>query len=402
MRASQSHQTVSDALMVMREAFRDEVQVAVSSDGNLVYVNPNRKEHDPAVRPDPDTVRGALTAKIENELAPRWGSADELRRHIKAKLPSLAEIDFNPNSAAIPLLHHEWEELLKETNPVGCAEFISNKKVMARREKLVDVLRQSLPMDGVLTPLNDNRYEATFTPPQADQEEMLRSLENNKYRGIDPSLNITHQLVLDSRRTDDLQILIPTSDDKKRETIDIKHLPAKQTADALKKLTERRHTRGPDVSKKSPQDQTDSADKNFMQVLSMMTDQTLSNHLVEIQSGMSRDGALIFNPDSKTSRRQLAIDNNGNPIITFRQEILSRSFVAVNVSIEALALKSPPKNMPLTSENSTFSFNAALTVSREDAEQGVLRARFISPPEVNIKFSIDWQKIDPILAKTWP
>lgn len=402
MRASQSHQTVNDALMVMREAFRDQAEVGISSDDNLVYVNPNRRDQDSAIRSDPDAVRGVLTAKIENELAPRWGSADELRRHIKAKLPSLADINFKPGSAAIPLLHHEWEQLLKETNPVRCAEFVSNKRVMARREKLVDVLRQALPKDGVLTPLDDNHYEVTLTASQADQAEMLQSFENNKYRSVDPSLNITHQLVKDSRRTNDLQVLNPPRHDIKRETIHLEHPKPKQVADTLKKLTELRHTRESDVSQRSPQDQTDSADKNFMQVLSMMADQTLGNHLNELRGGMAGDGTVIFNPDSRRNLRQLAIDNDGNPIITIREETLSRSFIAVNVTNEAFALKSQPKNTPITSANSTFSFNAALTVSRKDAEQGLLRARFISPPETTIKFSLDWQKIDPILAREWP
>ena len=402
MHASRSHQTVSDALMVMREAFRDQAEVGVSSDGNLIYVNPNRKQPDPVSRPDPATVKAVLTAKIENELAHRWRSADELRRHIKDKLPSLAELDFKSDSAAVPLLHYEWEQLLKEANPTGCAEFISSKRVMARREKLVDVLRQSLPKDGVLTPLRDNRYEATFIPTKIAQEEMLRAFDNNKYRGIDTSLNITRQLVLDSRRTNDLQILMPAGDGMKSETVHLKHPEAEQTADTLKKFAELRHTHEHKVSKKSPQDQTDSTDKNFMQVLSMIADQTLCNHLHELRSGFASDGLVIFNPDSTNTLRQLAIDNDGNPVITFREEMISRSFVAVNVSIEALALKSPPKNTPVTSENSTFSFNATLTVSREDAEQGFLRTRFISPPEMSIKFSLDWQKIDPILAREWP
>lgn len=401
MRASQSHQTVNDALMVMQEAFRDKAEVGVSAHGNLVYVNPNRNTQHSAIRPDPDAVRGVLIAKIENELAPRWGSADELRRHIKAKLPSLADINFKPGSAAITRLQHEWEQLLKETNPAGCAEFVSNKIGMARREKLVDVLRQALPKDGVLTPLDDNHYEVTLSASQADQEEMLESFENNKYRSVDPSVNITHQLVKDSRRSNDLQVLMPARHDIKRETIHLEHPKPEQVADTLKKLTELRHTREPDVSQRSPQDQTDSADKNFMQVLSMMADQTLGNHLDELRRGMTGDGTLIFNPDIRRNLRQLAIDNDGNPIITFREETLSRSFIALNVTNDAFALKSPPKNTPITSANSTFSFNAALTVSRKDAEQGLLRARFISPPEVTIRFSLDWTEIDKVLSRTW-
>jgi hypothetical protein len=327
---------------------------------------------------------------------------DELRRHIKSKLPSLAEIDFKPENPAIPLLHHEWEELLKETNAVSCAEFVSNKRVMARREKLVDVLREALPKNGVLTPLNDNRYEATLVASEAQQEEMLTAFTNNKYRSIDTSLNITNQLVKDSHRANDLQILMPARGDIKREKIQLNHAPAEQTANTLKHLTELRHTRQTEVSKKSPQDQSDSADRNFMQVLSMITDQTLRNHLNELRTGMLGNGPVIFNPDNATSLRQLAIDNDGNPLITIREETLSRSFVALDVAIDALGLKSPPKNAPISNENSTFSFAAALTVSRKDAEQGILRARFIGPPELTIKFSLDWQKIDPILAREWP
>lgn len=402
MRASQAHQTVTDALMVMREAFRDQAEVAVNPDGNLVYVNPSRKDQDPASRSDPEMVRIVLAAKIENELAAQWRSLDELRRHIKSKLPSLAEIDFKPENPAIPLLHHEWEELLKETNPISRAEFVSNKRVMARREKLVDVLREALPKNGVLTPLNDNRYEATLIASEAQQEEMLTAFTNNKYRSIDTSLNITNQLVKDSHRANDLQILMPARGDIKRETIHLSHAPAEQTADALKNLTELRHTRQTEVSKKSPQDQSDSADRNFMQVLSMITDQTLRNHLSELRTGMLGNGPVIFNPDNATSHRQLAIDNDGNPIITIREETLSRSFVALDVAIDALGLKSPPKNVSIDNENSTFSFAAALTLSRKDAEQGMLRARFIGPPELSIKFSLDWQKIDPILAREWP
>jgi hypothetical protein len=402
MRASQAHQTVNDALMVMREAFRDQAEVGVNPDGNLVYVNPSRKDQDPASRSDPDMVRVVLAAKIENELAAKWRSLDELRRYIKSKLPSLDEIDLKPENPAIPLLHHEWEELLKETNPVSGAEFTSNKRVMARREKLVDVLREALPKDGVLTPLNDNRYEATLVASEAQQEEMLTAFKNNKYRSIDTSLNITNQLAKDSKRANDLQILMPARREIKRETIQLNHAPAEQTADALKHLTELRHTRQAEVSKKSPQDQSDRADRNFMQVLSMITDQTLRNHLSELRTGMLGDGAVIFNPDHATSHRQLAIDNDGNPIITIREETLSRSFVALDVAIDGLGLKSPPKNTPISNENSTFSFTAALTVSRKDAEQGILRARFIGPPELTIKFSLDWQKIDPILARKWP
>lgn len=402
MRASQAHQTVNDALMVMREAFRDQAEVGVNPDGNLVYVNPSRRDQNPASRSEPGMVRAVLAAKIENELASQWRSLDELRRHIKSKLPSLTEIDFKPENLAIPLLHHEWEELLRETNPVSGAEFASNKRVMARREKLVDVLREALPKDGVLTPLNDHRYEATLVASKAQQEEMLTAFTNNKYRGIDTSLNITHQLVKDSPRDNDLQILMPTRGDIKRETVHLINAPAEQTADALKKLTDLRHTRGSEVSKKSPQDQSDTADRNFMQVLAMMTDQTLRNHLHEFRAGMLGGGTVIFNPDNATSLRQLAIDNDGNPVITIREDTLSRSFVALDVAIDALGLKSPPKNTPISNENSTFSFTAALTVSRKDAEQGILRARFIGPPELTIKFSLDWQKIDPILARKWP
>ncbi len=402
MRASQAHQTVNDALMVMREAFRDQAEVGVNSDGNLVYINPSRKNQDLASRPDAEIVREVLAAKIENELASQWRSLDELRRHIKTKLPSLAEIDFKPENPAIPLLHHEWEELLKETSPVSRAEFVLNKRVMARREKLVDVLREALPKEGMLTPLNDNRYEATIVASEAQQEEMLTAFINNKYRSIDTSLNITSQLVKDSHRANDLQILMPTRGDIKRETIHLIHAPAQKTADALKKLTELRHTRQSEVSKRSPQDQSDSAERNFMQVLSMMTDQTLQNHLSELRAGMLGDRPVIFNPDNTISLRQLAIDNDGNPVITIREETLSRSFVAFDVDIDALGLKSPPKNASINNENSTFSFTASLTVSRKDAEQGMLRARFTSPPELSIKFSLDWQKIDPILARKWP
>jgi hypothetical protein len=388
--------------MVMREAFRDQAEVGVNPDGNLVYVSPSRKDQDSASRSDPEMVRVVLAAKIENELASQWRSLDELRRHIKTVLPSLAEIDFKPENPAISLLHHEWEELLKETNPVSRAEFVSNKSVMARREKLVDVLREALPKNGVLTPLNDNRYEATLVASEAQQEEMLTAFTNNKYRSIETSLNITNQLVKDSHRANDLQILMPARGDIKRETIQLNYAPAEQTADALKHLTELRHTRQTEVSKKSPQDQSDSADRNFMQVLSMITDQTLRNHLNELRTGMLGDRPVIFNPDNPTSLRQLTIDNDGNPIITIREETLSRSFVALNVVQDALGLKSPPKNAPISNENSTFSFAAALTVSRKDAEQGMLRARFIGPPELSIKFSLDWQKIDPILAREWP
>jgi hypothetical protein len=402
MRASQAHQTVSDALMVMREAFRDQAEVGVNPDGNLVYINPSRKDQDRASRPDPEKVRSVLAAKIENELAAQWRSLDELRRHIKTKLPSLAEIDFKPDSPAIPLLHHEWEELLKDTDPVGRAEFASNKRVMARREKLVDVLRKCLPSDGILTPLNDNCYEATRTPSKAQQEEMLNAFNNNKYRSINTSLNITNQLVNDSRRTHDLQILMPARGGIHRETIHVNHAPAQQTANALKKLTELRHAPQAEISKNSPQDLSDSADRNFMQVLSMVADQTLQNHLSELRTGMLGDGPVLFNPDNVISLRQLAIDNDGNPIITIREETLSRSFVAFEVAIDSLELKSPPKNTPITSENSTFSFKAALTLSKADAEQGILNARFIEPPEMNVKFSLDWQKIDPILAREWP
>ncbi len=402
MRASQAHQTVNDALMVMREAFRDQVEVGVNSDGNLVYINPSRKNQDLASRPDAETVREVLAAKIENELASQWRSLDELRRHIKSKLPSLDEIVLKPENPAIPLPHHDWEELLKETNPVSGAEFASNKRVMARREKLVDVLREALPKNGVLTPLNDNRYEATLVASEAQQEEMLTAFTNNKYRSIKTSLNITNQLDKDSHRANDLQILMPARREIKRETIQLNHAPAEQTADALKYLTELRHTRQTEVSKKSPQDQSDSADRNFMQVLSMITDQTLRNHLNNLQADMLGNRPVIFNPDNATSLRQLAIDNDGNPLITIREETLSRSFVALDVTIDALGLKSPPKNAPIGNENSTFSFAAALTISRKDAEQGILRARFIGPPELTIKFSLDWQKIDPILARQWP
>lgn len=273
---------------------------------------------------------------------------------------------------------------------------------MARREKLVDVLREALPKNGVLTPLNDNRYEATLVATEAQQEEMLTAFTNNKYRSIDTSLNITNQLVKDSHRANDLQILMPARGDIKRETIHLNHAPANQTADALKNLTELRHTRQTEVSKKSPQDQSDSADRNFMQVLSMITDQTLRNHLSELRTGMLGNGPVLFNPDNATSHRQLAIDNDGNPIITIREETVSRSFVAFDVATEPLELKSPSKNTPITSEDSTFSFKAALTISKADAEQGILNARFIDPPEMNVKLSLDWKKIDPILAKKWP
>jgi hypothetical protein len=195
---------------------------------------------------------------------------------------------------------------------------------------------------------------------------------------------------------------MPTRGGIKRETVHLIKAPAAQTADTLKKLTELRHTRESEVSKKSPQDQSDTADRNFMQVLSMMTDQTLRNHLHEFRAGMLGGGTVIFNPDNATSLRQLAIDNDGNPVITIREDTLSRSFVALDVAIDALGLKSPPNNTPISNENSTFSFTAALTVSRKDAEQVLLRARFISPPELSIKFSLDWQKIDPILARQWP
>jgi hypothetical protein len=195
---------------------------------------------------------------------------------------------------------------------------------------------------------------------------------------------------------------MPARGDIKRETIHLNHTPANQTADALKNLTELRHTRQTEASKKSPQDQSDSADRNFMQVLSMITDQTLRNHLSELRTGMLGNGPVLFNPDHATSLRQLAIDNDGNPIITIREETLSRSVVAFDVATEPLELKSPSMNTPITGEDSTFSFKTALTISKADAEQGILNARFIDPPEMNIKFSLDWQKIDPILARTWP
>jgi hypothetical protein len=402
MRASQAHQTVNDALMVMREAFRDQAEIGVDPDGNLVYVNPSLKDQNPASRSEPGMVRAVLAAKIENELGAQWASLDELRRHIKTKLPSLAEIDFKPENPAIPLLHHEWEELLKETNPGSGAEFVSNKRVMARREKLVDVLRKALPKNGVLTPLNDSRYEATLVASEAQQQQMLTDFANNNYRTIDVSLNITKQLVKDSYRTNDLQILLPARGDIKRETIHLNRAPAQQTADALKYLTQLRHTRQTEVSKKSPQDQSDIADRNFMQVLSMITDQTLRNHLNNLQTDMLGNRPVIFNRNNVTSLKQLAIDKEGNPIITIREDTLSRSFIAYDVSSNELELKSPPQNTPISNENSTFSFAAALTVSRKDAERGILSARFIGPPELSIKFSLDWQKIDPALAREWP
>lgn len=392
--------------MVMREAFRDQAGVGVNPAGELVYVNPDRPDKASVDLASPDDVRKVLAAKIENELARSHTSIEQLRTHIKKNLPSLGKVDFEPGNPAIPLLLCEWEALLKQTDPVRSGEFQTDKRVMARREKLVDFLRGWLPTGGDLTPLGNNQYEASIHPSIEQQAQMLEDFEHNNYRGIDASLNITKQLVKDSPRSNDLQILMPGRRDAKREVIPLRHAPETAAAAALQALTRSRQVRDTDAGATSrvnkPQDQLDTSDRNFMQVLSMMTDQTLLNHLDSLQADMLGNHQLIFNRDDEQRRRQLLIDNDGNPVLTITEEKLSRSFVAMDIGIHPLPLKSPPRGVPISSETATFSFRAALTIGKADAEQGRLRARFIAPPELNIRFALDWKRIDPILANVWP
>lgn len=406
MRAPPVHQNVNEALMVMREAFRDQVEVAVNRDGNLVYVNPHLNSQDPACVPDLDNVRSTLAAKIENELAPACASIEELRRHIKTRLPSLSDVDFKTDNPAIPFLQCEWEELLKANDPVACAEFVSTKKVMARREKLVDFLRKSLPPAGGLTPLEDNLYQITLLPSTKQQNQMLQKFMTNANRGINTSLNITQQLVKDSHRANDLHLLMPSSASERRIVVHLKNAPADQTAEALRKFTEQRHThqtaKNELPSDRLPQDRQDQSDKNFMQVLSMMSDQTLMNCFDDLQNDMFGIEHMIFNGDGDARFRQLLTDSRGNPTLTFRSNRLSRSLIAPDISIDSLALKSPTRGEPVNDKNHTFSFKAGVVVDKSEAEQGKLSARFLGPPELSISFSLDWKKIDPVLAKAWP
>ncbi len=403
MRASQAHQTVSDALMVMREAYRDQTEVGVNPDGNLVYVNPNRKDQGPASPSDPKMVRIVLAAKIEQELAAQWRSLDELRRHIKSKLPSLAEIDFKPENLAIPLLHHEWEELLKETNPVRRAEFVSNKRVMARREKFVDFLRSCLPSGGAIIPFTGYRYETSVVPPKEQQEQILEKFKKNDFRKIDTRLNISAQLVTDSHRQN-LQIHLPAIASESAVIIELNHATPEATAAALRKLTERRRqlTRADTkIGAQSPQDIQELADKRFMQVLSRLSDQTLLNILNELIVSATGNEKLVFSGSEAAYPKQLTIDQNGNPVITLESKIMSRSVMAYEVSSDELPLESPQHGTPVNDSNWTIHFKAVVTIDKTDAEQGKLRARFIGEPEVTLRMSPDWQKIDQVLARAW-
>jgi hypothetical protein len=406
MKPSTQFQTVNEAMLVMREAFRDQVQVAINRQGDLVYANHHRNNTAPIDLTDPEKTRSVLTAKIENELASSFKSLAELRGHIKEKLPSLREVDFKPDNPAIPVLQCEWEALLSQTDPAKRAEFDHSKKIMARREKLVDFLRNSLPPNGEITPFADNLYEATLTPSQEQQERLLNAYENNAYRSINSTLNITDQQVKDSRRDRDLHMLMPATPDKKRDVVHLKNAAPEQTAAALRELTKQRHTRRTSIAENTParlpQDQLDSADKNFMQVLSMMSDQTLMVRLGDLQSMLFSSENLLFNSDDEARLRQMMLDNDGNPVMTFSLQKLSRSLIAPDISMDALPLKSPTRGTPVGESNSTFTFRAGVMIKRSDAEQGRLRAQFIGTPELNIRFSLDWQKIDPILAKAWP
>lgn len=243
MKTSNAPQTAREALMVMREAFRDQAAVGVSSAGELVYVNPDRPGNTSIDVASPDEVRNVLTAKIENELARSHTSIEQLRTHIKKTLPSLAAVDFRADNPAIPVLLCEWEELLKQTDPVRSAEFQTDKRMMARREKLVDFLRNCLPAEGELTPLPNNHYEARISASVDQQQQILGAFEVNQYRDIDTALNITKQLVKDSPRLNDLRILMPARAEAKREVSHLHHAPANQFAAALQQLTRLRHTR---------------------------------------------------------------------------------------------------------------------------------------------------------------
>lgn len=406
MKSIPARQTAQEALMVMREAFRDQAGVGVDPAGELVYVNPDRPDKAAADRASPDDVRKVLAAKIENELARSHTSIEQLRNHIRKNLPSLERVDLAPGNPAIPLLVCEWEALLRQTDPKRSIAFEADKRAMARREKLVDFLRGCLPGGGDLTPLGSNQYEATIHPSTEQQAQMLEDFEHNAYRAIDASLNITKQLVKDSPRSNDLQILMPGRRDAKREVIALRHAPEQAAAAALRALTRSRHLRATGAGEPShvskPQDPLESSDRNFMQVLSMMTDQTLLNHLDSLQADMLGNHQLIFSRDDDQRRRQLLIDNDGNPVLAIAEEKLSRSFVAMDIGIQPFPLKSPPLGTPMSNDTATFSFRAAVTLRKEDAEQGRLRARFIGTPELNLRFALDWERIDPILAKLWP
>ncbi len=405
MKAYQAHQTVNQALIVLRQAFLDEAQVAINSDSNLVYVNPARRDPAPFKIPDPVAVREILAAKIEHELAPFHNSMDALRLHIKQELPSLNEVGVKEDDQVIPSLLHEWEEMLKQIDPAGSANFAKDKRIMARRETLVKFLCSCLPASGTLTPLDGQRYEALLTSSPEQMQMVLDSYQNNGNRSIDPELNITNQLIKDSHRQDDLHVLIPTEIGARRGATQLKFATKEATADALRTLTAERHRRSDTAalaSENAPKDRSDLADKNFMQVLSMMSDQTLRNQLDDLKAMMMGNGAVIFETSRLNSSRHLLIDAAGNAVVTVREEHNAKSLYATAFFVDPIALEATSSDTSLHEAKPTMSFNAAVMVEKADAEQGLLRPRFIGRPELAISFSIDWKKMDQLLARKWP
>lgn len=377
--------------------------VAIDDRCNLSYVNPDLPGKAVPVKPDMDAIRRVLSAKIENELAPFSNKMTALRAHIKRKLPSLDKLELRDGDPSVPLLQYEWEEILKQTAPAEHAACLSGKRVMARREKFVDFLRSHLPPGGAIIPFYGYRYETSVVPTKGQQEQLLDKFEKNDYSKIDTRLNISAQLVMDSNRQN-LQIHLPAIASESAVIIELNHATPEATAAALRKLTERRHqltSADTKIGAQSPQDIQELADKRFMQVLSRLSDQTLLNILNDLIVSATGNGELVFRGSESAYPKQLTIDQNGNPVITLEGKIMSRSIIAYEVSSDELPLESPQRGTPVNDSNWTIRFKAVVTIDKTDAEQGRLRARFIGEPEVKLRMSPDWQKIDQVLARAW-